>query len=162
MPIPRPEPTLLRVTALALIAGPAVFLIDNLIHPEELGCGHEAEQLAAIAAAPDRWQLAHLIGFLALLIFAVAVLGLAAIVDASDRRLALYAGAAAMAGVIGLANALDGFTWGVLGEVSGRPGIDASTIETAFAESRNQRGRCRTTRSGWAGLAGCRRSPGVP
>jgi hypothetical protein len=30
----------------ALVAGPVLFLVDNLIHPEEFTRGHEAEQLA--------------------------------------------------------------------------------------------------------------------
>jgi hypothetical protein len=59
----------------ALIAGPALFFLDNLIHPEELGRGNEAEQLAVIAADPDRWQIAHLIGFVSVLILAARCSG---------------------------------------------------------------------------------------
>jgi hypothetical protein len=131
------------VTAWALVIGPALFLLDNLIHPEELERGNEAEQLAAIAADADRWQLAHLIGFLGLLGICGAVLGLAYVVRRTQPSLGLWAGAAAVAGLLGFAFAfaLDGYTWGVLGEVSGRPGIDPETIETAFGEIQE---------SGWA------------
>jgi hypothetical protein len=120
----------------ALIAGPALFFVDNLIHPEELTRGNEAEQLAAIAADADRWQIAHLIGFVSLVIFAAALLGLAYLVRGHRARLGLVAGAAGVVGLMGLsfAFALDGFTWGVLGEVSGRPGVDPETAELALHE----------------------------
>jgi hypothetical protein len=49
-------------TAAALVAAPAVFLVDNLIHPTELTRDHEAEQLAEIAASYTSWQLAHVLG----------------------------------------------------------------------------------------------------
>ena len=130
-------------TAWALIIGPALFLLDNLIHPEELERGNEAEQLATIAADAERWQLAHLIGFASLLAICAAVLGLAWVVRRSQPRLGLWAGAAGLVGLLGFAFAfaLDGYTWGVLGEVSGRPGIDPATIQTAFGEVQE---------SGWA------------
>jgi hypothetical protein len=123
-------------TAWALVIGPALFLLDNLIHPEELGRGNEAEQLAAIAADPERWQIAHLIGFASLLAICVFVLGLAWIVRRTQPSLGLWAGAAGIAGAMGFAFAfaLDGYTWGVLGEVSGRPATDAATIQAALGE----------------------------
>jgi hypothetical protein len=51
-------------------------------------------------------------------------------------RLGLAAGMAGVAGLMGVsfAFALDGFTWGVLGEVSGRQGVDARTAELALHE----------------------------
>jgi hypothetical protein len=67
-------------TATALIVAPLLFLIDNLIHPKELGRGNELEQVLEIADAYTRWQAAHVIGFLAILAFAPAVLGLAFLV----------------------------------------------------------------------------------
>src|SRR5918996_4337564 len=85
----------------ALVAGPALFFVDNLIHPEELGRGNEAAQLAAIAADSERWQIAHLIGFLSLLVFAAALFGLAYVVRRQRPRLGLAAGAAGVAGVVG-------------------------------------------------------------
>src|ERR687892_1516773 len=120
----------------ALVAGPALFFVDNLIHPEELGRGNEAAQLAAIAADSERWQIAHLIGFVSLLTFAAALFGLAYVVRRQRPRLGLAAGAAGVAGLMGLsfAFALDGFTWGVLGEVSARPGADPATAELALQE----------------------------
>jgi hypothetical protein len=125
-----------QATAAALVAGPGLFFVDNLIHPREFERGNEAEQLVEIAAASDRWQIAHLIGFLGLIGICAAVLGLAWIVRRSHPSLGLWAGAAGVVGVLGFAFAfaLDGYTWGVLGEVSGRPGTDPATIEAAFGE----------------------------
>jgi hypothetical protein len=127
----------------ALIVGPALFYLDNVIHPEEFTRGHEAEQLAAIAAEADQWQIAHMIGFLSLIVFAAALLGLAYYVRGRNPRLGLAAGAAGVVGLMGLAFAfaLDGFTWGVLGEVYGRPGTDPATVELALHEIQQ---------SGWA------------
>jgi len=120
----------------ALIAGPALFFVDNLIHPEELTRGNEAEQLAVIAADPARWQIAHLIGFVSLVIFAGALLGLAYVVRRRMPRLGLLAGAAGLVGLMGLAFAfaLDGFTWGVLGQISDDPGVDPGTAQLALHE----------------------------
>ena len=126
----------LRATAAALVIGPGLFFVDNLLHPTELERGNEAEQLAEIAAAADRWQIAHLLGFLGLIGICAAILGIAWVVRPSSPRLGLWAGAAGVVGVLGFAYAfaLDGYTWGVLGEVSGRPETDAATIQTAFGE----------------------------
>lgn len=98
--------------------------------------GTGAEQLDLIAADADRWQIAHLIGFLSLIAICAAVLGLASIVRRRSPGLGLWAGAAAIVGILGFAFAfaLDGFTWGVLGEVSGREGVDQASIATAFEE----------------------------
>jgi hypothetical protein len=120
----------------ALIVGPALFYLDNVIHPEEFSRGNEAEQLAAIAAEADRWQIAHLIGFVSLVVFAAALLGLAYLVRGTSPRLGLVAGAAGVVGLMGLsfAFALDGFTWGVLGEIYAQPGTDPATVERALHE----------------------------
>jgi hypothetical protein len=116
-------------TAAALVVAPLLFLVDNLLHPEELGRGNEVEQVGLIADAYTRWQAAHLIGFLAIVAFAPAVLGLAFLVRRRQPTLGLIAGALALAGVIGLAAVItiDGFAWGIAGELSansplGRPG----------------------------------------
>jgi len=129
--------------ASGLVVGPALFLVDNLIHPEELGRGNEAEQLAAIAADADRWQIAHLIGFMGLIVICFSILGLAWFVRRTHPSLGLWAAVAGVAGVIGLAFAfaIDGYTWGILGEVSGRPRANPATIEAAFEEIQE---------SGWA------------
>lgn len=127
----------------ALVAGPALFFIDNVLHPEEFTRGHEAEQLAEIAADPALWQAAHMVGFGALMIFAAALLGLAYAVRGRLPRLGLGAGLAAVAGLMGLAFAfaLDGYTWGVLGEVYRDQGADPATVELALHEVQE---------SGWA------------
>jgi hypothetical protein len=107
-------------TAAALVVAPLLFLVDNLLHPEELGRGNEVEQVVAIAGSYTRWQAAHLIGFLAIIAFTPAVLGLAFLVRRRQPTLGLIAGALALAGVIGLAAVItiDGFAWGIAGELS--------------------------------------------
>jgi hypothetical protein len=107
-------------TAAALIVAPLLFLVDNALHPEELTRGNELEQVGVIADAYTRWQAAHLIGFLAILAFTPAVLGLAFLVRRRQPTLGVLAGALALAGVIGLAAVItiDGFAWGIAGELS--------------------------------------------
>ncbi len=108
-------------TAAALIVAPLLFLIDNLIHPEELARGNELEQVRLIADAYTRWQAAHAIGFLAILAFAPAVLGLAFLVRRRRPGYGLLAGALALAGVLGLAAVItiDGYAWGDRGRALG-------------------------------------------
>jgi hypothetical protein len=107
------------------VLAPALFLADNLIHPKEYARGHEVEQLAEIAEHYTRWQLAHLLAFLAILGFAAAALGLAFLVRRRRPTAGLAGGALAVLGIVCFAAivALDGFTWGVLGEVSSRSAL---------------------------------------
>jgi hypothetical protein len=120
------------------VVAPAILLLDNVLHPKEYeaGAGNEAKQLAEIADNYTRWQLAHLFGFLAIVMFTVAVAGLAFLVRRRQPRLGLAGGALGIAGLIGFASviSLDGFTWGVLGEVSSRPGTDPATVVTTLKE----------------------------
>jgi hypothetical protein len=120
----------------ALIAGPALFLVDNLIHPKEFERGNETDQLAEIAANADRWQIAHLIGFVGAVVLVAAALGLAYLVRRRMPRLGLVAGAASVVGLmaVAFAFALDGFTWGVLGDVASRPGVDGPSMRAALHE----------------------------
>jgi hypothetical protein len=113
------------------VTGPALFLADNLIHPKEFARDHELEQLAEIADNYTRWQLAHFIAFLAILGLVVAALGLAFMVRRRHPGLGLVGGVLALLGLVCFASivALDGFTWGVLGEVSGRSGDTQVTSE---------------------------------
>jgi hypothetical protein len=119
-----------RCTAAALVVAPALFLLDNLLHPKEYERGNEARQVAEIADNYTRWQLAHALGFVAIVVFAAAVLGLAFLVRRRRPAVGLVAGALALAGLIGLAAAItiDGFSWGVIGvtSVDGRVGPSAS------------------------------------
>src|SRR5919197_4098192 len=120
-----------RATAAALVAAPALYLADNLIHPKELERSNEVRQLAATADSYTRWQLAHAIGFAAVVVFAAAALGLAFMVRRRQPGLGLVGGALAVAGLIGLGAAItiDGFTWGVLGELSAKgPAAHAGAI----------------------------------
>jgi hypothetical protein len=116
------------------VLGPALLLLDNLIHPKEYERDNEARQLVEIAQNYERWQIAHALGFLAILVFAAAVLGLAFLVRRRRPRLGLVAGAFALVGLMSFASviALDGFTWGVLGEVSNRRGVAPATTEIAL------------------------------
>ena len=135
--MPVPEVGLYRrATAAALVIAPALLLVDNILHPKELVRGNEAEQLREIAAHADRWQLAHALGFVAIIVFAAAVLGLAFLVRRRQPRLGLVGGALGIVGLMSFAAviSLDGFTWGVLGEVSGRQGADPATTTTALHE----------------------------
>ena len=59
---------------------------DNLLHPKEFEPGNEAEQLREIADSYERWQIAHFLAFLAILIFAVAILGLASLLYERSPR----------------------------------------------------------------------------
>jgi hypothetical protein len=125
-----------RATVAALLTAPALFLLDNIIHPTEYERDNEARQLAEIAAHHDRWQLAHALGFLSILVFAAAVLGLAFLVRRRQPRLGLWAGALSVTGLLGLAAVItiDGYTWGVLGEVYQRRGVAPDTAELALRE----------------------------
>ena len=107
-------------TAAALVVAPLLFLADNLLHPEELARGNELEQVRLIADSYTRWQAAHVIGFLAILAFTPAVLGLTFLVRRRQPTLGLVAGALALVGLIGLAAVIviDGFAWGIAGELS--------------------------------------------
>ena len=125
-----------RATAAALVIAPALLLIDNLIHPKEYERDNETEQLLEIAQHYERWQVAHALGFLAILIVAAAVLGLAFLVRRRRPRLGLIGGAMGLVGLMSFAAviALDGFTWGVLGDVSSQRGVAPTTTEIALRE----------------------------
>jgi hypothetical protein len=107
-------------TAAALIVAPLLFLVDNLLHPKEVARGNEVGQVVLISDAYTRWQAAHVIGFLAILAFIPAVLGLAFLVRRRQPTLGLLAGALGLAGLLGLAAVItiDGFAWGIAGELA--------------------------------------------
>ena len=107
-------------TAAAFVVAPLLFLVDNVLHPEEVSRGNEIEQVILISDAYTRWQAAHVIGFLAILAFVPAVLGLAFIVRRRQPTLGLLAGGLGLAGLLGLAAVItiDGFAWGIAGELA--------------------------------------------
>ena len=123
-------------TAAALIVAPLLFLIDNLLHPEELTRGNELEQVAIIADAYTRWQAAHAIGFVAILAFTPVVLGLAFLVRRRRPGYGLVAGALALTGVLGLAAVItiDGFAWGIAGELSAKPEVGPDAAATMLKD----------------------------
>jgi hypothetical protein len=132
-----PHIRLYRVgTAAALIVAPLLFLADNLIHPEELTRGNELEQVNLIADAYTRWQAAHAIGFLAILAFTPAVLGLAFVVRRRRPGYGLLAGALALAGVLGLAAVvtIDGYAWAVTGHMASQPEVGPEAAAATLKE----------------------------
>jgi hypothetical protein len=92
-----------------------------------------------IADEYTRWQLAHVLGFMGIVVFAAAVAGLAFMVRRRQPRLGLAGGALGLAGLLGLSGviALDGFTWGALGHVSARTPADPATVQAALDEVQN-------------------------
>src|SRR4051794_39769124 len=123
-----------RLTALGLVVGPALFLLDNILHPKEFGRGHEAQQLARIGTDYQRWQVAHGIGLLSACVLTGALLGLAFHVRRTQPGLGLIGGALSVVGAIGLGAgfAIDGFTWGTLGEISTEQQLDGRTVQYAL------------------------------
>jgi hypothetical protein len=123
-----------RMTALALVLGPALFLIENILHPKEFSRGHEAEQLAEIGQHYQRWQFAHGLGLLSACILTAALMGLAFHVRRSRPTLGLIAGALVVAGAIGLGAgfAIDGYTWGTLGAISTEGKVDPPSVQYAL------------------------------
>ena len=121
-------------TAVAVVGAPLLFLVANLLHPEEFERDHEREQLAEIASNYTTWQLAHFLTFASVVVFAAAVLGLAYLVRRRGPTAGLVFGGLALAGLFGIAfiDALDGYTWAILGEVSTRPEADPATVELAL------------------------------
>lgn len=117
------------------MGAPLLFLVDNLIHPKEFKPDHELEQLAEIAEHYQRWQLAHFIGLLALLVFVAIALGLAFMVRRRMPRAGLAGGGLALVGLVCLGGviALDGYTWGILGETYARTGRPEA-IATALGD----------------------------
>ena len=125
-----------RITAAALIVGTVVFLAGNILHPKEYTRGHEVEQLETIADSYTRWQFTHFLIFIAIVCFVFAVCGLALLLgDRAGRgRQALIGGSLGLVGLVAIAGvlALDGFTWGVLGQVYTWEGTDLRSIQNAM------------------------------
>lgn len=123
-----------RITAAALIAAPVLFLVANVLHPKEYGRGHEQEQLQKIADSYTRWQVVHFLTFVAILLFVLAVIGLALVLYPKRPRAAWLGGVLGLWGLVALGGvvALDGFTWGVLGQVSTWPGVDTHSVANAL------------------------------
>jgi len=123
-------------TAAALIAAPLFFLADNLLHPKEFAHGNERDQLASIAGGYTRWQLAHSLGFVAILLFAAATLGLAFVVRRRQPRLGLIGGALGVAGLLGTAAVItiDGYSWAIVAEAARRPEVGSEAGAAVLSE----------------------------
>ena len=123
-----------RITVAAVIAAPVLFLVVNIMHPKEYTRDHERQQLQTIADNYTRWQLAHFLTLVSLLLFVFAICGIALLLLRRQRTHALLGGALGLCGLVALGGvlALDGFTWGALGQVSTWPGADKHSIELAL------------------------------
>jgi hypothetical protein len=123
-----------RITAAAVIASTVLFFVVNLIHPKEYTRDHEAQQLQTIADDYSRWQLAHFLTFVALLLFVVVTLGLAGLLYARLRNMAIVGGLLGLWGLVALGGvlALDGFAWAALGQVTTWPSTNRRTLELAL------------------------------
>lgn len=129
-----PAAAVRRVTAAALIVGTLVFLVGNVFHPKEYTRGNEQQQLETIADAYTRWQLTHFLIFIAIVSFVFAVVGLALLLARTNVRQAAIGGALGLVGLVCIAGvlALDGFTWGALGQVYSWPGTEPGSIVNAL------------------------------
>src|SRR3954453_15965723 len=123
-----------RITAITVIAAPVLFFVVNLIHPKDYPRDPEPQQLQTIADHYTRWQLAHFLTFIAILLFVVVVVGFAWLLYGRLGNMALVGGLLGLWGLVALGGvlALDGFTWAALGQVTTWPGIDQYTAAQAL------------------------------
>lgn len=123
-----------RITAAGLVVAPVLFLIANLLHPKEYTRGHEVQQLQTIGQHYTRWQLAHFLTFVSVLIFVFVICGLAWMLLARRPRQALVGGALGLCGLVAIGGvvALDGFTWAALGQVNTWPRADTHALAQAL------------------------------
>jgi hypothetical protein len=123
-----------RITAVATIASTVLFLVVNLIHPKEYKRDHELQQLQTIAEHYQRWQIAHFLTLVSILLFVVVVCGFAWLLYSRLDRMALVGGLLGLWGLVCLGGvlALDGFTWGALGQVTTWPSVQQHTVQLAL------------------------------
>jgi hypothetical protein len=123
-----------RITAGALVSATVLFFVVNLIHPKEYKRNHELEQIKEIANHYTRWQIAHFLTFVSLLLFVVAVLGLGWLLYSRLDRMAIAGGLLGLWGLVALGGvvALDGFAWGAVAQASTWPGADPRTSSLAL------------------------------
>src|SRR3954447_10691828 len=123
-----------RITAAAVVASTVLFFVVNLLHPKEYTRNHEPQQLQAIAEHYQRWQIAHFLTFVAILLFVVVVLGFAGMLYERLRNMAVVGGLLGLWGLVALGGvlALDGFTWAALGQVTTWPGVDGYSAAMAL------------------------------
>lgn len=123
-----------RITSAAVIASTVLFLVVNVMHPKEYTRGHELQQLDTIAGNYTRWQLTHFLTFVAVMLFVFVVVGLALLLAERRPQLAVIGGALGLCGLVAIGGvlALDGFTWGALGQVYTWPSVDQASIAHAL------------------------------
>lgn len=83
-----------------LIAAPALLLVGGLLHPTETA--DPARQYEIIASSPDRWELAHWIITVSMLLMVGAVLGLAHQLHEQRPAEGILGGAVTLVGVLAL------------------------------------------------------------
>ena len=92
-----------RATAACLVTAPALVLAAHLA--QATPTQHDtASELASIAAHPDRYQASAALGFVAVLLYVPALLGLAAPLRAERPRLALTGLSMSVSGLLALAS----------------------------------------------------------
>jgi hypothetical protein len=123
-----------RITAVATIAATVLFFLVNLIHPKEYTRDHELKQLQEIASHYQRWQLAHFLTLISLLLFVVVVCGFAWLLYSRLDRMAIVGGILGLWGLVCLGGvlAIDGFTWGALGQVTTWPSTSETSLTLAL------------------------------
>ena len=123
-----------RFVTLCLVGAPLLFLVAQVLHPKEYTRNHELQQLAKIGDSYTRWQVVHFLTFISIAGFVFAVIGLAWLLMRRRPRQAALGGALGLFGLVSISGvlALDGFTWGVLGEVSTFPSADQHTMQVTL------------------------------
>lgn len=118
-----------RITAGALASATVLFFVVNLIHPKEYTRNHEPNQIQEIAAHYTRWQVAHFLTLVAMLLFVVVVCGLAWLLYSRLDRMAIAGGLLGLWGLVCLGGvvALDGFAWAAVAQASTWPDADGRT-----------------------------------
>lgn len=88
-----------RVAGWALIAAPLGFFAGTLVHP---GLRSDAsEQIALVADHPDAWYATHALGYLAVILFIPAILGIGHLLRSCAPGWAFAGSALALSGLIG-------------------------------------------------------------
>lgn len=83
-----------------LVAAPALLLVGGLLHPQETT--DPVRQFEIIASSADRWELAHWIIMVSMLLMVGAVLGLAHELHEQRPSEGILGGAVALVGVLAL------------------------------------------------------------
>ena len=89
-----------RICGSCLVAAPALLLVGGLLHPQETT--DPVRQFEIIASSADRWELAHWIIMVSMLLMVGAVLGLAHELHEQRPSEGILGGAVALVGALAL------------------------------------------------------------